>query len=88
MCLRQHSARFQQRRLHLQVRPGEDAEQTHPQRADGGRSENGVREGDRRGRPGQRRAPVAGGLPAHDCSSSRVPQVHQKWKHYLFIWQS
>lgn len=39
-----------------------------------------MREGDRRGRPGQRRASVAGGLPAHDCSSSRIPQVGQQWK--------
>lgn len=71
------SGRFQQRRLHLPVGPGEDAEQTDPQRADGGRGADGVREGHRRGRPGQRRTSVPGGLPAHDCPSSRLPQVGQ-----------
>lgn len=71
------SERFQQWRLYLQGGPGEDSKQADPQRADWGRGEDGVWEGDQRDRPGQRWTSVTGGLPAHDCSSSRLPQVGQ-----------
>lgn len=62
----------------MQVRPGEDPEQTDAERADGGRGEDGVWESNRWGWPGQWWTSVTRGLPAHDCASTRLPQVGKK----------
>lgn len=77
--------RFQQRWLHMQVRPGEDPEQIDTERADRGRGDDGLWESNRWGWPGQWRTVVARGLPAHDCSSARFPQVGKRREKWDFV---